>query len=95
MGSSRKRIVSLMSEHSGSKHGGGKNTVGGEGRRAGILDVTAFTRSQPSFGSCRVDEWYNQRSRGTPVLDERGRGRETRPPTISPLCVTSKSRKIT
>lgn len=88
MGSSRNRIVSLMSEHSGSKNGGGGNMEGG--RRAGILDVTAFTCSQPSFGPCRVDEWYNQRSRGTPVLDERGRGRETRPPTIPPyLCVTS------
>ncbi|KYN15832.1 hypothetical protein ALC57_11913 [Trachymyrmex cornetzi] len=48
---------------------GGKQEVEGE---AGTLDVTAFTLAT-LFRTVPVDEWYNQRSRGTPVLDEDGR----------------------
>ncbi|KYQ49278.1 hypothetical protein ALC60_11662 [Trachymyrmex zeteki] len=48
---------------------GGKQEVEGE---AGTLDVTAFTLAT-LFRTAPVDEWYNQRSRGTPVLDEDGR----------------------
>ena len=48
---------------------GGKQEVEGE---ASTLDVTAFTLAT-LFRTVPVDEWYNQRSRGTPVLDEDGR----------------------
>ncbi|KYM98483.1 hypothetical protein ALC62_10840 [Cyphomyrmex costatus] len=44
----------------------GKQVVEGE---VGTLDVTAFTLAT-LFRTVPVDEWYNQRSRGTPVLDE-------------------------
>lgn len=36
---------------------------------ADALDVTAFTLAT-LFRTVPVDEWYNQRSRGTPVLKE-------------------------
>jgi len=39
---------------------------------ASTLDVTAFTLAT-LFRTVPVDEWYNQRSRGTPALDEDGR----------------------
>lgn len=53
---------------------GGKQEAEGREREAGTLDVTAFTLAT-LFRTVPVDEWYNQRSRGTPVLDEWGRGR--------------------
>jgi len=46
---------------------GGKREERGE---ASTLDVTAFTLAT-LFRTVPVDEWYNQRSRGTPVLHER------------------------
>ncbi|EZA54755.1 hypothetical protein X777_05040 [Ooceraea biroi] len=46
---------------------GGKR---GERGEAGTLDVTAFTLAT-LFRTVSVDEWYNQRSRGTPMLDDR------------------------
>lgn len=42
----------------------------GERGKAGTLDVTAFTLAT-LFRTVPVDEWYNQRSRGTPAFDER------------------------
>lgn len=74
-----RRIVSLMSEHLGSKNERGKY---GRGERSGYIRCYGVYALATLFRTVPVDEWYNQRSRGTPVLDERGRGRETRPPTI-------------
>lgn len=58
---------------------------------AGTLDVTAFTLAT-LLRTVPADEWYNQRSRGTPVLDVAVGGKVRReiktppsPLTIPPL----------
>lgn len=68
----------------------GENMEGGRSeyiRCYGVYALATLFRTVP------VDEWYNQRSRGTPVLDERGRGRETRPPTIPLICAWRRNRE--